>query len=773
MYRVFLRVGLFCLLGGFGVASLGGGKALGQESLSEGKSSLGFSASSFGLPSEAPVEEEKTTASFQALSSGYKEGQAFSLLLSLKHPKGWHSYYQNPGTVGLPVEVSLKPVAGFKVEGPYWSVPHQGKSGEDVYYGSATPSFLWRVTPQKNAPSTTTFQAEGSWQLCGAEGCMPPSDPERFEVSLSAQAEPVLKESQPAQDILETLPMAPFWKGWAFSASYGAEKLEISFVLPQEGDWAGKEVTKAHFFASQGLVFPLAVQELKAGTAKGSYTLVLARNLGQESLYPADEEWNEKAAQKAALSIQGILVLTLEGQERALLLEVPCSWGGSPSVQDAGLSAPPTIETLGAGVVASQGEEASSFWQILLGLFIGGFILNLMPCVFPVIGLKVMSFVQMGGGERRKVVAHSLTFVFGVLVSFWVITTLLVILKKSIPDINWAFWLENPWVMLALLLLMFTMALNMFGVFELGVSATSIGSDAQQKKGYAGSFYSGVLATVVATPCSAPFLGASMGPAMSLPTGGMYVAFTCMGLGMALPYLVLSLAPRLVNVLPRPGAWMESFKQGLSFLLFGTVAWLLWSYWAFFGEAEPLASLTLLLGLVVFALGGWIKGRWDLPYKSKRTQWIARIGVLCCLGLGLWMMKPPVSEEKGAESTASSLSEAPLVWEKWSLERQNQALAEGRPVYVDFTARWCATCQVNKSVAYNQEVRKMLREENVVLLKADKTTSSPAIDAELKRLGKTAVPVNVLYLPGDKVPHFTDVNLSSDYLLQFLQKYLH
>lgn len=216
-------------------------------------------------------------------------------------------------------------------------------------------------------------------------------------------------------------------------------------------------------------------------------------------------------------------------------------------------------------------EKVSSIWVILGSLFLGGLILNLMPCVFPVIGLKILGFVEMGGGDRKKVFAHSMSFSFGVLLSFWLLTLVIFYLRAQAGGEaqSWGAWLQNPWVIYGIILIFLTMGLSMFGLFEIGVGATGAGSSLQSRKGYIGSFFSGLLATVVATPCSAPFLGPVMASVMAFDAGMMFLSMTCMGLGLALPYLLMGAFPALVKSLPKPGAWMESLKQGMSFLLLG------------------------------------------------------------------------------------------------------------------------------------------------------------------------------------------------------------
>lgn len=385
---------------------------------------------------------------------------------------------------------------------------------------------------------------------------------------------------------------------------------------------------------------------------------------------------------------------------------------------------------------------ARSFVVYLLFAFIGGLILNVMPCVFPVLGIKIMGVVRQAGEDKRQILLHGLAYTFGILLCFWALGGLVVALGKS-----WGFQLQSPGFVFGLAAFFLVFALNMAGVFEMGASAVGVGAELQAKQGLGGSFFSGLLAVVVATPCSAPFLGPALGFAVTLPAAEALLMFSFIGLGLASPFLLLSLMPGLVAALPRPGAWMESFKQGMSFLLFGTVAFLVWVLTAMI-EGQDL--LFTLLGMVVLALGCWIYGRWSLPHKPARTRLIAVVLALLSVAGGLAMGWPKV--DKGAPSATGAQVENGLTWEAWSPELVEKLRAENRPVYVDYTAKWCLTCQVNKRVYKNEGLQQLIAEKQVVLVKADWTNEDPRITKALAALGKAAVPVNVLYLPGQNDP---------------------
>jgi len=380
----------------------------------------------------------------------------------------------------------------------------------------------------------------------------------------------------------------------------------------------------------------------------------------------------------------------------------------------------------------------SSLLGTLLLAFVGGMILNLMPCVFPVLGIKVLGFVNQAGGERRKVVEHGLVFTAGVLLSFWTLAGLLAVLRAGGAQLGWGFQLQSPAFVFALAAGMLVFALNMSGVFEIGLSATAVGGDLQMKSGLGGSFFTGILATVVATPCSAPFLAPALGAALALSTAQSFLIFTVIAIGLSTPYLLLSIFPGAVKVLPRPGAWMETFKQFMAFPLYATVGYLLW---VLAGQVEETALLGLMFGLVVVAMGIWVYGRWRAPGASAGR---ARFGLVAGLGLvavGAWAgwPHPPSPTE--------------IVWAKWSPETVAQLRAENRIVYVDFTARWCATCQANKKLVFHSDdVLRAFRDRHVATLRGDWTNQDPAITAELAKYHRSAVPFNVIWLPGHDDP---------------------
>lgn len=675
-----------------------------------------------------------TTASS---SESYKAGTSFFISAKADIESPWHAYFENPGAVGMPMTATLQTPEGFDIISERWSPPVREESEIGVAYVRKKPVIVWEVQARDQVPDEAVFKISFSWQLCRDGQCLMP---EEKNVSLKLQRGEALTSAQweDATSAVDVLPLAE--KPLAEEMD---NKITLSFRLPKDAE----EAKEVYFFSSDNVILPKAEQTL-ANNGQGGYVLTMEKNTGEDTMYPVEEKWLKSPLEK----LRGLLVV----DGRSVSVDVPVASVSTPS-QNAENQ--------------NNMEATPSFLYILVMLFLGGMVLNLMPCVFPVIGLKIMGFVRLGGGERRKVLEHSVTFALGILISFWALTGVLVYLSTLTPGVthSWAEWMQNVWVVYILMLIMLVMAMSMCGVFEIGVRATGAGGSLQSKSGLVGSFFSGLLATVVATPCSAPFLGPVMVFAMQLPPVMLFSAMTCMALGLASPYIVLGIFPSLVRFLPKPGAWMESLKQGLGFLLFAAVAWLLSVYLSFIPEEQSFDISWVLMSLVLFAAACWVYGRWCPMYRTRRTRLVGLCVAVAIAALGILGSQPAAFVEKESEFLSEGSNE--LTWEPWSEEAVQEALSEGRPVYVDFTAKWCMTCLSNKKIAYTDDVKTLLKEKDVLLLRADKTRPDPAIDAAMKKLNRSSIPVNVLYMP-DKEPMITAELLTPSYLYGFLKERL-
>ena len=394
--------------------------------------------------------------------------------------------------------------------------------------------------------------------------------------------------------------------------------------------------------------------------------------------------------------------------------------------------------------VAAASERSISLAVALLFAFLGGMILNLMPCVLPVLSLKILGMVKQAGETSRERLKHGALFTLGVVASFWVLAGIMILLQAGGEQLGWGFQLQSPSFVLVLSIFLFLFGLSMFGVFEIGTSLTGVGYGVAGGSSYTSSLVSGVLATTVATPCTAPFMGSALGFTLGAPAYVAFLVFTFVGLGMAAPYLLLTTIPALLKFIPRPGAWMESMKQFMGFLLMATVLWLIWVLSLQTGAD---GVVILLAALLFVALGGWVFGRWGNIAKEKPTRRIAQVIALVAIAGGLFFSLTSI-KAKGPE-TAGVHRQGSIEWLTYTPELVEGLKAEGRTVFLDFTAAWCLSCQVNEKVAFSsEEVQNEFARRGIATVRADWTTHDETITKALATFGRNSVPLYVLYAPG-------------------------
>jgi thiol:disulfide interchange protein DsbD len=374
--------------------------------------------------------------------------------------------------------------------------------------------------------------------------------------------------------------------------------------------------------------------------------------------------------------------------------------------------------------------------------------------------LKGLSLVNSGNEERHRLRVHGFVYALGILVSFWALVGVLLGLKAAGATLGWGFQFQSPVFLSLMAGLLFFLGLSLAGQFEIGLTLTGAGGSLAAKKGYTGSFFTGVLAVVVATPCTAPFMGAALGYALSQSAAVTFAVFTALALGLAVPYVALTLQPAWTRVLPKPGVWMEVLKQAVAVPIFGTAIWLAWVLASAYG-----ASLTaaLLASFLLLAIAGWFLGRWPA------RRWAAVVASLIVLAvIGLSALAP---RKLAAAPESSSSPVLPSGWQPWSAQAVSLAQSAGRPVLVDFTAKWCLSCQVNERAALEQpEVEKALQDSNVLLLKADWTRYDDSITQALKSMGRSGVPAYALYSPGQSQPELLPEVLTPGIVLSAVAK---
>jgi len=675
-------------------------------------------------------------ASLVAAETAIVPGKPVQVALRLVHQPHWHTYWINPGT-GLVTEIKWSLPPGWTASAIQWPAPYviKDKTGAITGNGFENDTFLpVTLTPPADlAPGTkVTLKASAEWLMC-EDVCMPGNADVTLTLPVAATAAPDAALGSRLSAVVAGLPRAD--AAWKVSATRDAKAITLK-VAPV-GPTAGKTAAPAdlRFFADDNLVAYELPQTITPDGA-GGYMLTL-------SISPD--------APKDATKLAGVLTnekgWLADGSLRGLRIDLPFAAAPTVSATAPAASGSQPSALSSTSSVPAPAAPVSLISTLFLAL-VGGLILNLMPCVFPVLGIKILGFVNQAGQDKKKVILHGLVFALGVLLSFWSLAAVLAVLRAGGDQLGWGFQLQSPLFVFGLAAVMLIFAMNMSGVFEFGLSATGVGSDLQSKSGFAGSFFTGVLATVVATPCSAPFLAPALGAALTLSTPASFAVFTAIAVGLAGPYLLLSIFPAAVKILPRPGAWMETFKQFMAFPLYATVAYLAW---VLAGQTTENGSLMALFGLVLIALGVWFYGRYNQPgTKPGKVRFGTVTGALV-LALGVWTGWPENTEAKTAAAQAAGAPE--VVWEKWSPAAVEKLRAEGRMIYVDFTARWCATCQTNKKIVFaSDEVLRQFAAKKIVTLRADWTNKDPAITAELAKYQRSAVPFNVLWQPGKPEP---------------------
>lgn len=649
-------------------------------------------------------------------------GQPYRVGLLLSHDPGWHTYWKN-STTGYPTSIKFELPEGFTATELNWPVPslYESQGFTEYVYAGEVLLTVTLTPPADLEPGTVEIPFEAEWLMC-ENVCIPGGI--KSVLSLPVTNEPATPSPHWATRFEEadrSSPAAPGPYELAAWAVPGAVILQVD----------GPDLPETAYFFDDTL----------ATRPEASLQSVTIADGGLRLRLPLSEHQADMPERLSGVLKPGEGWSASAGQP-ALTVDLP----------------------VGAEPVAPVPAPSGSWAGILALAFIGGMILNLMPCVFPVLGIKIMGFVSQAGESRGKIVAHGLVFTLGVLVSFWALAAVLLILRSSGNQLGWGFQLQSPGFVLALTMLLFAFGLNMSGLFEVGQSAVGVGSNLTAKSGLGGSFFSGVLATVVATPCAAPFLAPALGAALALPPLGSFAVFTTIAIGLSAPYLLLSIFPGLIKWLPRPGPWMETFKQTMGFLLYATVAYLLWVLAGQLTDAGGYGAfsfLKVMLSLVVLAMALWIYGRWGAFHRPRKTKLTAIAVALVLFGAALGT---------GLSGTAKPEDAHKLSWEEWAPGKAEELAAEGKVVYVDFTARWCVTCQTNKAAVFSSDtVVEQVQALDVVLLKADWTHQDARISEELARYNRSAVPFNLVFGPGQDSPQILPEILTPGSVLEALE----
>lgn len=673
----------------------------------------------------APVTSARTTVTLVSEVASVAAGQTFRVALRQQLAPGWHTYWINAGDAGEPPEVKFTLPEGAGADPLRFPSPHRIPVGPLVNFGYEHEAvFTAAIVPPAALPPGRDFvvEARATWLVC-ERICIPEEGvfrlilPAETTSRSDAQAAPLFAAAEAAQ------PRPSPWP-----ARIAVEDRTARLTLTG-ADFSPASVREAFFFpADWGLIDNAAPQAM--AIEADALSLSLRRGEG-----PVPSE------------IKGVVAI----------------------VDGAGIRSAYAIAAAASGALAAPAPSASAvatpaaaapppaLWLVALWAMLGGLILNLMPCVFPILAIKAFGLARLSGGERGAVRAHALSYTGGVVLSFVALAGLLLVLRATGAAAGWGFQFTSPVFVALMAWLMLGVGLNLSGVFQIQGSF-GVGSGLADKEGHAGSFATGVLAVLVATPCTAPFMAAAIAAALALPAYAALAVFAAMGLGMAAPYALLAVLPGAARLLPRPGAWMERMKQALAFPMYAAAAWLVWVAAQQAGEA---AVFVLLAGAVLVGFASWLVG---IMQAGTRPGLRLGHGLALAALVGALALLPGLSD---SAAPRQARQEAGI--EPWSAARVAALRAEGRPVFVNLTAAWCITCKVNERVALKAPaVEAAFASRRIAHLQGDWTSGDPAITELLRANGREGVPLYLYFAAGQSRPAILPQILTEGIVLEAL-----
>lgn len=626
-------------------------------------------------------------------------GQTLIAGVELTMAPKWHTYWQFAGDAGIPTALKWTLPEGVAAGTIQWPLPESILEPGDIQVYAYHDTVLLQVpitVPVNFSDKTLTIQVAADWLVC-AEICVPGSAQLELTLPVQSRANPAnAAEFAAAQALVPSNDPPPFSADW--------QRAEIGEGENRKPGWK------------------IAVSGLPTDAKTVQF-------------FPAPPEGMEV----------GHPVISLVTNGRATIeIAAPDAFPAVIALEPAnrGFWSAPMVET-----TSPAGGGLSLGWALFYG-FLGGLILNLMPCVLPVISLKIFGFMRQAGEAPGRIFRHGLAFSAGVFAWFLGLAALIIALQASGEQVTWAFQFQNSGFILFISAVVFVFALNLFGVFEIVLpgQATTQLSQVAGREGYSGSFFQGLLATLLATPCTAPFLGTALGFAFSQPAWVIAAMFASVALGMSSPYLVLTARPGWMRFLPKPGAWMERLKQFMGFPLIATLLWLLYVLGNQKGLDAVIYTGSLLLAL---ALALWIYGSFAHAGRGRVLAPVLALVIAAGAGFYFW---PAIANAEPPEKGAVAEKDG-IAWRPFSQSAVDEWLAAGKPVFIDFTADWCISCKFNERTAINvPAVRELIAQRGIVAVKADWTRSDPEITAALKKFGRVGVPFYVFYPQGNQKP---------------------
>jgi thiol:disulfide interchange protein len=673
---------------------------------------------------QSVVKTDNVRAELISEVSGVKAGEPFWVALRQTIKPHWHTYWKNPGDSGLPTEIAWTLPAGAKADPIVWPTPSFIDVGGIVNYGFHDDILLLvKITPPADASGTLALKADANWLVCD-DVCIPEEGKFALDLPVGPAATPASADTRALFDrARRDIPMESPWP-----ARYGMAKSgDPTLVIDARGLKAAT-ISDVYFFPSDWGGVANMTKQNAVVTADG-IRIPLKKGEAQAKGGPPQQ-------------VSGTLVLTEKTGD-----------GSHRQAFDVTAKLDPAFVPSATQGIAASNEESLSFVEALLFALVGGLILNLMPCVFPVLAMKAASFARLAGHARAEMRRDGIAYTLGVLVSFGAMAAAILAIRASAGDVSWGFQFQSPIFSLLVAYLFFVVGLNLSGVFEIatgfGAGFTGVGQGLASRSGVTGAFFTGVLAVVVATPCTAPFMAAALGFALSQPAPQTVSVLLAMGLGLALPYLALSMTPALQRLMPRPGAWMDRLRQFLAFPMYASAVWMIWVLTQQTGADGVLYALG---GMILIAFAIWLL---RIGGAASPATWIRRgvaaVSMLLALAVVIKIEDGPATAAAASGGPSSGVSFEG--WERFSRDRMNEAVAAKKPVFVDFSAAWCITCLVNERVALETAgAKRAFEQTGTVKLKGDWTNRDPEITALLKDLGRAGVPLYLYWAPGADKP---------------------
>lgn len=658
---------------------------------------------------EGVVTSPELTARLVSENAQVRPGGTVAVALHQKMAKGWHTYWVNPGDSGQPPVLTWQLPDGAAVEQDAWPAPHRLPVGPLVNYGySDEISLIYNVSVPKDWPAGEPLPVRADAEILVCEEiCIPVTGKLALDIPTGGET---VKDADAAALFADARAEQPLPAPWPAEAYAGEGKVGVSFDAPA-ADFAS--LSGAYVFPETwGVVNHAAPQNFSVGAN------------GLSIIAP-------KGDASAGETFSGIVTLhQKDGPPRSFRIDnVPVA-----------AAAPQPL---------AAGADLPNLW-VLIGLALaGGILLNLMPCVFPVLAVKALALTRQAGEGTSKRLAHGVAYTTGVVASFLALAAVLLALRAGGDAVGWGFQLQEPLVVGALAYVAALVGFNLSGVFEISGRFSGAGSSWTQGPGLTSSAATGVLAAVVAAPCTAPFMATATGGALLLPWAGALGVFAALGFGLALPYLALTAMPGLARLLPKPGAWMERFKQLLAFPMYATAAWLIWVLSL---QAGPDAAFAATLGLIALALACWAWPKDEVT--GGRVMKSARLALVLAPLVGAGAMLGWVGVNADAQTVSQRTTAATDMAEPYTEAKLNEYVASGRTVFVNMTAAWCITCKVNERVALSGKgFESLLAERDIAYLQGDWTNRDPEITRFLERFGRAGVPLYVVFPADGGAPH--------------------